>query len=707
MFSPKFATRPTLCLVLASLTALFMATSPPRVTAGAQQEDRYRWLEEVNDQKVLDWAKKHNAETTSALTSGLAFKGLHERLLKTYDSAERLPMISKAGGFYYNFWRDGQNPRGLWRRTTLEEYKKAQPQWEILLDLDALAQAEKENWVFQGAKLLHPTHDRVLISLSRGGADAAVVREFDLTTRSFVKDGFVLPEAKSIVSWRDRDSIFVGTDFGPGSLTKSQYPRQVKEWQRGTPLAAARLAFEGSPDDMRVMAFRDHTKGFEREFVYRIPTFHTAEVYLRQDGQFVKLDVPVDASTRLVRDQLFVSLRGPWQVGGKTYPAGALLTMSFDAFQKGGRQFDVLFEPAPRRSLSSWTATKNYVLLTEMDNVRDRVYVLRRENGAWQREPLPGAPAFSTVHVGPVDAEESDDYFMVVTDFLTPPTLYLGTAGQGPAAVLKAAPASFDATGLVVTQHEATSKDGTRIPYFQVARKDLALDGRNPTLLTGYGGFQLSSTPHYDATAGAAWLERGGVYVVANIRGGGEFGPQWHQAALKGNRQRAYDDFIAVAEHLVSRKVTSPRHLGTMGASNGGLLVGNMLVQRPDLFGAVVCQVPLLDMERYHKLLAGASWMDEYGNPDDPKEWAALRTISPYHNVRKGVHYPRTLFTTSTRDDRVHPGHARKMFAKMKDMGHNVLYYENVEGGHGGAADYNQVAFLEAMAFRFLWEELQ
>jgi prolyl oligopeptidase len=374
---------------------------------------------------------------------------------------------------------------------------------------------------------------------------------------------------------------------------------------------------------------------------------------------------------------------------------------------KGKRLFSVLFEPAERKSLAGSDPTRHHILLNELDNVRNRLYVLTRTEGTWRREELPGVPQSSSASAWAVDSDKSDDYFVYLSDYLTPPTLSLGTLGKGPAQKVKAGPAFFNAAGLSVNQHEAVSKDGTRIPYFEVARKGLVLEGKNPTLLYGYGGFEIPLVPGYDPTAGAAWMERGGVYVVTNIRGGGEFGPKWHQAAVKANRPRAYEDFIAVAEDLIRRRITSPEHLGIMGASNGGLLMGNMLTMRPDLFGAIVCRSPLLDMQRYHKLLAGASWMGEYGNPDDPQEWEFIRTFSPYHNIRKEAKYPRTLFLSSTRDDRVHPGHARKMVAKMKEMGHDVLYYENIEGGHGAAADNKQAAFMDALAYTFLWNQLQ
>jgi prolyl oligopeptidase len=690
---------------------LFLAVSAVVLVSPlyAQEKDPYLWLEEVTGKKPLEWVKERNAESVAELAKSEAFTTLEERLLKILDSDQRIPFVSKSGPYYYNFWRDAKNRRGLWRRTSLEEYRKDRPNWEVVLDLDALGKQEKENWVWHGAHILKPSYDRCLISLSRGGADAHVVREFDLKTKTFIKDGFTLPEAKSRVAWRNVDSIFVGTDFSPGSLTKSGYPRVVKQWQRGTPLSEATLVYEGKPDDVSVNAYRELTKGFERDFVSRDITFWTTEDFLRKDDKLIKLDKPEDAESSLHRDTLFLRLRSEWEVGKKTYPAGALLAINLDSFVKGARNFDVLFEPTERKSLADFSPTRHYILINELDNVRNRVYVVSGlgEKGPLKREELPGLPKFSTVSVSAVDADESDDYFLTVAGYLTPTSLYLGTIGKGPAEKLKSTPSFFKSEGLTVSQHEAVSKDGTRIPYFQVARKDVALDGKNPTLLYGYGGFEVSMVPGYQAGTGVAWLEKGGVYVVANIRGGGEFGPKWHQAALKENRHKAYEDFIAVAEDLIKRKVTTSAHLGIMGGSNGGLLMGNMLTLRPDLFGAIVCQVPLLDMRRYNKLLAGASWMAEYGDPDVEKEWEFIRTFSPYHNLKKDVKYPRTLFTTSTRDDRVHPGHARKMVAKMKAMGADVVYYENIEGGHGGAADNKQMAFMSALAYTFLWKQLK
>ncbi len=693
-------------LALLPMTLTFSISAlaaPPARTPG----DPWIWLENVTDEKALDWVAQRNARSTKELAETEAFKAMDARFLDILNSDARIPYVTKIGDRYYNFWRDKQHERGLWRRTTLADYRKEQVVWETVLDLDSLAKLEKESWVWHGADPLPPDYTRCLVSLSRGGADADVVREFDLASRSFVKDGFALPEAKTGVAWRDREAIYVGTDFGPGSMTTSGYPRIAKEWKRGTPLAAAVTVYEGKPEDVSVFAFRDLTPGFERDFVYRGITFFSNELFLRRDGKLTKIDKPDDADASAYREWLLIRLRTDWTVAGRTWPAGALLATRFEDFLAGQRHFDLLFEPTERKSLSSYSTTLHTIILNELDNVRNRLYVLRHDGSRWLRTLLPGLPEYGTVNASAVDDRESDDYFLTITDFLTPTSLHLGTAGGGPPEKLKQTPTFFNAEGLSVSQHETVSKDGTRIPYFQVSPRHLEANGAAPTLLTGYGGFEISEVPYYSGVQGSGWLEKGGVLVVANIRGGGEFGPKWHQAALKAARPRAYEDFIAVAEDLVRRKVTTPKHLGCIGGSNGGLLVGNMLTMRPDLFGAIVCQVPLLDMRRYHKLLAGASWMEEYGNPDDPKEWSFIRTFSPYQNVKKEARYPPTLITTSTRDDRVHPGHARKMVAKLEEQGHDVLYYENVEGGHGMAATNQQQAFMSAMAYTFLWGRLK
>ena len=681
-----------------------LAEEPAKVT-----DDQYAWLEEVTGEKPLEWVKAQNARTEAEITTTQGFKQLEAGILKMLDSDAKIPGVQKIGDYYYNFWKDKNHERGIWRRTTLAEYRKPQPQWETILDLDALNKAEGENWVWHGANCLRPEYTRCLVALSRGGADANVTREFDLGTRQWVKDGFFRAEAKGALGWKDADTVYAYTDFGPGSMTPSGYPRIVKEWTRGTPISDARVVYEGTNDDMYIAAFHDDTPGFERDFVSRTIAFYNNELYLRgAEGKLSKIDVPNSVSKGVVREWLTLELREPWEVGGKTYKAGSLLAANFNDFMAGKREFDVLFEPTDSTSLAGATWTKNLVVLNVMDDVKNKLTVLTHGKDGWTSKPMPvGSLEFGTTSVGAVDADESDAVWLTTTNYLIPTTLMLGEAGGAPESIetLKAMPAFFDSSKHVIEQHFATSKDGTRVPYFMVRAKDIKFDGSNPTLLYGYGGFEISMTPGYSGGAGMGWLEKGGVYVVANIRGGGEYGPRWHQAALKQNRHKAYEDFAAVAEDLIARKITSPQHLGIQGGSNGGLLTGNMLTQYPELFGAVVVQVPLLDMKRYSHLLAGASWMAEYGNPDTA-DWEFIQKFSPYHLFDPAKQYPPVIFMTSTRDDRVHPGHARKMAAKMLDAGKDVRYFENIEGGHGGAANNAQSAHMSALAYSFLWDQL-
>lgn len=664
------------------------------------------WLEDVAGEKSLDWVRARNAVSQKVLESDPAFVGLRDDLLAILDSDARIAYVEKIGPYYYNFWRDKTAVRGIWRRTTPESYRSAQPVWETVLDIDALAASENENWVWHGAQCLRPDYTRCLIALSRGGADADVSREFALDTRTFVADGFYRPEAKGGLDWIDRDNVYVFTDFGDGSRTESGYPRIVKQWRRGTPLSQAQVVYEGHSDDMYIAASHDDSPGFERDFVSRTLAFYNDELYLRgSDGQLHKIDAPNSANKSVVREYLLLELRDPWTVAGKTYAAGSLLAANFAAFMAGERRFEVLFSPDEHTALAGFGALKDHLYLNVLEDVKNRIVILTPGKDGWQRAPLLGAPAFGTLGFSALDADDSNEYFLTSTDFLTPTSLAWGVIGSAPQ-TLKQLPAFFDASNLAISQHFATSKDGTQVPYFLVAPKALVHDGNNPTLLYGYGGFEISLTPNYSAGVGRGWLSQGGVYVLANIRGGGEYGPRWHQAALREHRNKAYEDFAAVAQDLIAGKVTSSARLGIQGGSNGGLLMGNMTVMYPELFAAVVCQVPLLDMQRYHKLLAGASWMAEYGDPDKPEDWAFLQHYSPYHNVRAEVKYPPVLFTTSTRDDRVHPGHARKMMARMLEQGHDVLYYENIEGGHGGAANNPQAAYMQALGYTFLKQKL-
>ncbi|MCC7097335.1 MAG: S9 family peptidase [Thermomonas sp.] len=688
------------CLIasLAIAASAAAQTAPP-------VDDPYAWLEDVSGQRSLDWVRERNARTEAEIAGTPEFKALEGEIRAILDSDAKIPGVEKIGDYYYNFWKDAQHQRGLWRRTTLAEYRKPEPQWETVLDLDALNAAEGKQWVWHGADCLKPAYQRCLIALSPGGSDADVTREFDLTSKSFVEGGFFRPEAKGGLAWIDENSVYVFTDFGPGTMTSSGYPNIVKIWRRGTPLTSATTVYTGQPGDMYIAAFHDFTPGYARDFVSRTLAFYNDELYQRgADGSLAKVDAPNSAQKSVHKDWLLLELREPYTAGGTTYPAGALIATNFNDFMAGKREFTALFTPTDRAALAGYTWTRDHLVLNVMEDVKNRLSVLTPGAAGWARSAFIGAPPIGTVTVAAVDPDDSDAVWMTATDFLSPTTLSMVEVGQAPEK-LKSNPEFFNAWKEVIEQHFATSKDGTRVPYFVVRPKDMKLDGTAPTLLYGYGGFEVSMTPSYSGTIGKAWLERGGVYVLANIRGGGEYGPRWHQAALKANRHKAYEDFAAIADDLVARHITTPAHLGTMGGSNGGLLMGNMLTQYPEKFGAIVVQVPLLDMKRYSHLLAGASWMAEYGNPD-ADDWKFIQTFSPYHLFDANRAYPPTLFLTSTKDDRVHPAHARKMMAKMEAAGKDVHYYENVEGGHGGAADNAQAAHMTALAWTFLWNRL-
>jgi prolyl oligopeptidase len=702
-------------LAVAPLLLFSAFIAMPQTPASPDSTDPHLWLEDVQGDKALDWVRERNAHSQKLLTAQPEFERTRAQLLDVLNAKDRIPAVTRRGDWLYNFWQDEKNKRGLWRRTTLAEYRKPAPQWETVLDLDALGQAENENWVWGGANCLGPAYRHCLISLSRGGADAKVVREFDAAKKEFVNGGFTLPESKGDVDWIDADTIYVATDFGPGSMTDSGYPRVIKRWKRGTPLAAAATVFEGESKDVAVHVSVDLTPGFERTVFYRSLDFYNSKVFLldhdAQGDKLVPLDIPSDASPAFLRDTLLLSLRSEMAVGEQRFPAGSLLHTNANAYLRGQRKLAALFTPTATRSLSGYTATKSHVLLNIIDNVAGKLEQWHKSGDTFTRRevkaPYPGSLGVSALHDPLVkDDPFAEAYWLSYTDFLTPDSLYLRSTADDQLELLKSRGALFDSTGMRAEQRFATSKDGTKVPYFVVWPKDAKADGENPTLLYGYGGFEVSLKPWYSGGFGRSLYRRGGVLVVANIRGGGEYGPAWHQAAVKADKQRSYDDFIAVAEDLIAHKITSPRHLGIMGGSNGGLLVGATVTQRPELFNAVVCQVPLLDMRRYHTLLAGASWMAEYGNPDLPEEWAFISKYSPYQNVKPGVRYPRVLFTTSTRDDRVHPGHARKMAARMLAEGHDILYYENIEGGHGGAADNEQRAHLQALEFSYLWLQL-
>jgi prolyl oligopeptidase len=676
--------------------------------------DPYLWLEDVQGERALAWVRERNAVTENELMSRPGFEARKQAIREVLDSREQIPYVRRMGNHFYNLWKDAANPRGLWRRTTLAEFRKPQPSWDTVLDIDALGKVERENWVWAGAICLAPEYRRCLLQLSRGGADASVVREFDTVGKTFVEGGFTVPEAKTQVDWLDADTVFVGSDFGPGSLTDSGYARTLRRWKRGQKLADAPTVFEAERKDVAAFASVDRTPGFERVVLGRSPDFYTNRLWLLQGDKPVLINKPDDAQLAFWRDRVLIELRSDWAVGGTTFTRGSLLVGDAAAYLRGERQLTALFTPTSTRSLSGYTTTRAAVLINVLDNVASRLEEWLPPAGTGQpwrkrevKAPFPGTLSAEALH-DPVLKEDAlaEAYFLSVSDFLQPDSLQLGTIGSDERERLKSRPSFFDASGMKAEQRFATSKDGAKVPYFMIWPKGTQPDGKNPTLLHGYGGFEVSMQPWYSGSIGRAWTSQGGVYVVANIRGGGEYGPGWHQAALLGERQKAFDDFAAVAEDLVRTKVTSPAQLGIEGGSNGGLLVGVVMLQRPELFNAVVCQVPLLDMQRYHKLLAGASWMAEYGDPDKPEHWAFLSRYSPYHNVKADMKLPRVLFVTSTRDDRVHPGHARKMAARMLEQGHPMLYWENIEGGHGGAADNAQRAQMQALEYAFLWQQL-
>jgi len=686
-------------------TVVLMAALAAPGVSMAVDGDPYRWLEEVEGPNALAWARGQNEVTLAELESHPLFTPIHERALEILTSDDRIAYPTLRAGEVYNFWGDADHVRGIWRKASLAAYRAGDTEWDLILDVDALAEAEDENWVWAGANCRHPDYDRCMIGLSIGGADAAVRREFDLASREFVADGFYIPESKSSIAWRDRDSVFLGPAFSDEQVTDSGYPRTVRLWRRGQAREDAGIVFEGERSDVAVTGMRLWDGDDPYDFIVRVPDFFSRHYYRYDDGEIRRLHVPDDAEIAgLLNGQLLIELKSDWTPDNTTYAQGALVAGPIEGFETGEPELDVVFQPDRRSSISAVTTTGSTVIVNVLDNVVGRLLRFTHGENGWASGALE-TPGFGAIGVVTAD-RKTDRFFYTYEGFLTPSTLFEADAMDDTHNEVRAEPSWFDADGMEVAQYEATSADGERIPYFVVTPPGFEAGGTSPTLLSAYGGFEVSRTPYYPGVTGSAWLARGGTFVLANIRGGAEFGPGWHQAALKENRQRAFDDLIAVAEDLIDRGITSPDHLGIQGGSNGGLLVGAVMVQRPELFDAVVCQVPLLDMKRYHELLAGASWMAEYGDPDDPEQWEYISKYSPYHNVTAEADYPRAFFTTSTRDDRVHPGHARKMVAKMLDQGHDVLYYENIEGGHGGAANLKQRAYLSALIYSYLHMQL-
>ena len=668
--------------------------------------DAHLYLEEVLGDNALAKVRGWNEVSKQRLESDSRFQSMEADASEILNSKEKIPFVSFRDGKVHNFWQDEDHVRGIWRSTTLEDYLNEEPNWEIILDYDALAEKEGKNWVFAGTNSLKTDSNKCLISLSDGGKDAKVVREFDVANKCFVEDGFVTEESKGQVSWLDADTLIISVDFGESSLTDSGYPMVSKLWKRGTALADATEIMRGEQADVAVSGYCLELSDGRRELmVHRSVTFYTSEEYWLPRDSLTPVKLPIPEKSGLSGDfkgQQLLSINEDW----RGYKSGDLLSFSFDEFMKTGEieTLNLVYSPNERSSIGGVGITKSKVLFSIFENVAGKAHAFDWDGKAWSSEPVE-LPSSGSVYIGMTNSKENAS-FIITEGFLSPSTLWLYDTDTQAMTQAKSLPSWFDASAMVVEQFEAASSDGTLVPYFVVRAKDCELNGKNPTLLYGYGGFEISLTPSYSATCGKLWLEQGGVYVLANIRGGGEFGPKWHQAGLKTKRQVVFDDFIAVAEDLIAKKITSPAHLGVQGGSNGGLLVGVMFTQRPDLFSAVICQVPLLDMLRYHTMLAGASWVGEYGNPEDPEEGEFLRQMSPYHNVKADTEYPEILFVTSTKDDRVHPAHARKMAARLEDLGKPFLYYENIDGGHSAAANLKESAKKLAMEYVYLLQKL-
>jgi prolyl oligopeptidase len=667
--------------------------------------DPYLWLEDVHGARALAWVKQQNAKATAILKADPRYRRDYDAILKVLDATDRIPYGELDHEEVFNFWQDAQHPKGIWRRTSAAEYSKPAPAWDVLLDLDALAAAEKENWVWQGAQCA-PSRERCLLQLSRGGGDAAVVREFDPRSRSFVKEGFELAEAKSSITYLSEDVVLCGTDFGPGAMTASGYPRIVKLWRRGEPLARARTVYEGKHEDVGTQGVVFHSPAGALALVQRDVSFFSAEYYLvSPSGETQQLPLPLGADLKGAQGRnLIFTLREDWTpAGGGAIPRGSLIAYRIaPSGAADSAAVAVLYTPDAHSAIDEVGAGRDAVYAAINHDVTGSVHVFRSgAGGSWSQTTLALPPGGAT-HIVSVNAW--GPAALLRFESYTVPTTVFAVDGAGSPEPIKSLPARFDAAGLATEQYFASSKDGTRVPYFVTRSRGAAAPA--PTVLYGYGGFEISQTPAYSANFGMLWLTRGGVFVVANIRGGGEYGPAWHQAALLQNRQKAYDDFQAVAEDLIRRGITRPSQLGIMGGSNGGLLVSANMVQRPELFGAVVCQVPLIDMIRYTHIGAGASWAAEYGDPERAADREWILRYSPYQNVKPGTRYPPVLFVTATSDDRVTPAHARKMAARMAEQGHEVLFYENTDGGHAAAADHKQAAEMWALSFVYLAQRL-
>jgi prolyl oligopeptidase len=703
----------TLALALAMTIS---ATTPAAAQRAADapgipgpEQDPHIWLEEARSEEALAWVGKENTRTLAAFENDPRFAALKAEALAIFDSEDRIPFVSFRPDGLYNFWQDKANPKGVLRRTTLESYRTDKPEWEVVLDIDALANAEGKEWVYQGSTCLPPALNKCMIALSDGGEDASILREFDTATKSFVEGGFVLDQkSQGGVQWIDADTLMVGRDFGEGTLTASEYPFTTRVWQRGTNIADAPEIFRGEANDVwaGVTLMRDNAGTIQARVAYRGVSFHERLHYVEVDGAWQPLDLPKKASPYgIVDGHLLLSTDVDWQVDGQTFVADSLIAVELEAFwaDPNGAPKTLVWAPAERQTKQGGAVTGEALYVSLLDNVVGRVLRFNFRDGQWVSTPV-ALPDNATLGIT-ASSNETDQIIYTVSGFLDPTTLYYAD-GSGAPQVLKTSPAYFDPAGMAVEQHEATSKDGTSIPYFIVKPKGMAMDGTTPVLMTGYGGFQIPRLPAYLGSTGKLWMEPGGAFVVANLRGGGEFGPNWHQTAIRENKQRTWDDFIAVGDDLVKRGFTSPQHLGIQGGSQGGLLVGTAFTQRPDLFGAAIVQIPLFDMLRFHLIGRGASWIGEYGDPRIPEQRAWIEGYSPYQKIVAGVDYPTPFLWASTADDRTHPAHARKGAAKLKALGQPYYYFEDTTGGHSGGVDNDQRAKLQALQYVYLMQRL-
>jgi prolyl oligopeptidase len=692
----------------AACSIAFVAVIGVGSVAVAQTPDPYLWLEELDSPRAMAWVHVENDKTVAVLEKDPRYASLYKDALAIAEAKDRIPAPSSLDGAIFNFWQDGEHVRGIWRRTTLESYRSLSPQWTNVLDLDELAKAENASWVMKGETCVEPDEHHCMLSLSDGGEDAVTVREFDVPTARFVARGFALPRGKQDAAWQDDDTLLVSREWTPGELTTSGYPFIVKRLTRGEPLLSAHEILRGTTADVGVSpAVLTDGAGHEALLISRALTTFESETYLVTGTHVVKLALPKKVNIQtLIDNQLIVSLAEDWKVNSRTFKTGSLV-----AFDAAGAARDpehlkpvLLYAPGPRESFDAAAATRDALVVTTFNNVRGRAFVYRRVGSIWKRTVL-NLPNNVAISITDTDLH-SDNAFISVEGFLTPSSLWLlDTTGNKPVQI-KTLPPKFDASRDAVEQFEATSSDGTKVPYFVVHPVAMKLDGTNPTIVNAYGGFQVSETPFYSANIGKLWLEKGGVFALANIRGGGEFGPAWHEAGLKTHRQLIYDDFAAVARDLIARKITSPRRLGIEGGSNGGLLVGVEFTQHPELWNAVDIQVPLLDMLRFEKIAAGTSWVGEYGSVANPDEAAFLGKISPYANIKRGAHYPEPFIWTTTKDDRVGPQHARKFAARLSEYGIPYLFYEVIEGGHGAGANLKEKAHTTALEMTYFAREL-